>query len=200
MPTDNSQTFDKSKARLRCDLRNRRRQLSVKTRARFDQSVNRHLLKLVNSHGAKSIACYWPFDGEPDIAPLCDQLMTKGCQLALPVISRGNDHCMTFHLWQSKTTLNRNRYGICEPAASPCLPVCNFDMLLMPLVGYDLQGHRIGMGAGYYDRHLESIRNSPTPMRVGVAYSLQEIHHVNEDAWDVSLHAIVNEHGCFTLL
>ena len=82
------------------------------------------------------------------------------------------------------------------------LPVetrASFDMLIMPLVGYDLQGNRLGLGSGYYDRYLEPLRDSPAPLRVGVAYSLQEVAPLKPDSWDISLHALVNELGCFTL-
>ena len=68
----------------------------------------------------------------------------------------------------------------------------------MPLVGYDHLGNRLGMGAGYYDRHLESLRNSSLPLRVGIAYSLQEIESLKQNDWDIPLHGVVNENGWFT--
>jgi 5-formyltetrahydrofolate cyclo-ligase len=75
------------------------------------------------------------------------------------------------------------------------MPVSDFDMLLIPMVGYDKSGNRIGMGAGYYDRHLESIRELGTPVRVGVAYSSQEINSIKQNQWDIPLHGVVNENG-----
>ena len=72
-------------------------------------------------------------------------------------------------------------------------------MLLIPLVAYDCNGNRLGMGSGYYDRHLESIRDQPAPLRVGIAYSLQKIDPIEENDWDIPLHGVVNEHGWFTL-
>jgi len=66
------------------------------------------------------------------------------------------------------------------------------------LVAYDLQGNRLGMGAGYYDRELESLRDSTTPLRIGIAYSLQEVSLLPKDDWDISLHGVVNESGWFT--
>ena len=74
------------------------------------------------------------------------------------------------------------------------------DMLLMPLVGYDRFGNRLGMGAGYYDRCLESLSDLATPLRVGIAYSLQEIDPVAKNKWDIPLHGLVNEHGWFTFV
>jgi len=123
--------------------------------------------------------------------------MAEGCRLALPVIRREDGHRMDFHAWREDTVLAENRYGILEPQETELLPVSSFDMLLMPLVGYDRSGNRLGMGAGYYDRCLVSIRDRETPLRVGVAYSLQETEPVEVQAWDVPLHGVVNENGWF---
>ncbi len=71
--------------------------------------------------------------------------------------------------------LVKNRYGIFEPQDTAAIPVSRLDLLIMPLVGYDRFGNRLGMGSGYYDRYLESSGNSAAPLRVGIAYSLQEI-------------------------
>jgi len=164
-------------------------------RQAHDLAIGGNLLNLVTTRQAGTIAGYWPFNGEPDITPLCRQLMAAGCRLALPVIKDADDHHMEFHAWREDTVLAANRYGILEPRDTELLPVASFDMLLMPLVGYDRHGNRLGMGAGYYDRCLVSIRDLELPLRVGVAYSLQETEPVEEAEWDVPLHGVVNEHG-----
>jgi 5-formyltetrahydrofolate cyclo-ligase len=189
-----------SKLALRRQLRDQRCSLSAALRAKYDEAVRQHLLKLINSRKILSIACYQAFNGEPDIAPLCRQLHTRAYELALPVVSGHNDHAMQFHAWHAKTTLAKNRYGILEPRGTAAVPVSEFDMLIMPLVGYDRFGNRLGMGSGYYDRHLESLRGLDSPLRVGVAYSLQEIEPIRKNNWDIPLHGIVNEHGWFTFV
>lgn len=198
MRQNTGQSANQTKTILRRKLRAERSKLSTFVRARHDEAIGQYLLQMVNSKGARSIACYWPFDGEPDITPICRQLMADGCELALPVISGNNDHEMHFHSWRQNSELGRNRYGIFEPLETAPMPLPGFDMLLMPLVGYDRCGNRLGMGSAYYDRCLESLRNSPTPLRVGIAYSLQEIDPVEKNMWDIPLHGLVNEHGWFT--
>jgi 5-formyltetrahydrofolate cyclo-ligase len=186
---------NQSRSDLRQKLRSLRNGFSDARRAGHDKAIGRYLLELVRSRRAGSIAGYWPFNGEPDITPVCRQLMADGCRLALPVIEGENAGRMEFHSWRADTDLAQNRYGIFEPQATGIIPVSNFDMLIVPLVGYDRFGNRLGMGAGYYDRCLETIRDLDTPLRVGVAYSLQEMDPAAAQEWDVPLHGVVNEHG-----
>jgi len=188
---------NQSRSNLRQHLRALRNGLTETQRAGYDRAIGRNLLELVKSRRTGTIAGYWAFNGEPDITPPCRQLMTQGCRLALPVLKGENGYDMDFHAWREDTVLAANRYGILEPRSTEPLPVAGFDMLLMPLVGYDRSGNRLGMGAGYYDRCLASIRDLDTPLRVGVAYSLQETAAVDGEEWDIPLHGVLNEHGWF---
>jgi len=169
-------------------------------RASHNAAIGHHLLRLVKSLGAGSVACYWPYNGEPDIKPVYEQLIADGCELALPVISENNDNAMRFHAWRQDTDLEKNRYGIFEPQDTAAIPLTRFDILIMPLVGYDRFGNRLGMGCGYYDRYLESLRDLATPLRAGIAYSLQEIDRLDKNTWDIPLHGVVNERGWFTFV
>jgi len=200
MRQNTGQTSDHSKRILRRELRAKRSQLSKRQRSGHDRAIGQHLGHLIKSCGARSIACFWPFDGEPDITPVLRQLMTGDCELSLPVISADDNHGMHFHSWRLDTVMEKNRYGIFEPVKTASTLLSSIDMLLMPLVGYDRCGNRLGMGAGYYDRCLESLRESLTPLRVGIAYSLQETGPLIENKWDIPIHGVVNEHGWFTFV
>jgi len=186
---------NQAKSKLRRQLRTVRNSFSNAQRAEHDAAIGRHLSELVKSRRAVSIACYWPFNGEPDITPACRQLMLAGYRLSLPVVTGENGHEMNFHSWRADTGLSKNRYGILEPQNTERVPISSIDMLFMPLVGYDRFGNRLGMGAGYYDRCLETRRDLPAPLRVGIAYSLQEIDRVEGEQWDIRLHGVVNERG-----
>jgi len=184
-----------SKSILRRKLRSIRNSFSSALRAEHDTAIGRHLSELVRFRRAGSIACYWPFNGEPDITPVCTRLMAAGCRLSLPVVAGENGHEMNFHSWRADTVLAKNRYGILEPQDTKPVTISSLDILFMPLVGYDRFGNRLGMGAGYYDRCLATIRDLPAPLRVGIAYSQQEIDRVEGEQWDIRLHGVINEHG-----
>ena len=180
---------------LRNELRQKRRDIPSVIRATHDQAIRQHLLQVINSQAVKTLACYWPFDGEPDLLPLCEQLMTGDYEVALPVISASDDYRMDFYPWNHRTALRENQYGISEPQKTISMPLSGFDMLLIPLVAYDKTGSRMGMGSGYYDRKLASSKDLRQPLRVGVAYSSQEVDLIHKNKWDIPLHAVVTEHG-----
>jgi 5-formyltetrahydrofolate cyclo-ligase len=179
-------------------MRERRSALDRRTRSAFDQSIRQHLQKLVEERGCRAIAAFWPFNGEPDITPLFEPWMKAGCELALPVVSGLDDHAMQFHAWLPDVQLVANRYGIFEPLGAPVVELAACDLLLAPLVAYDHSGNRLGMGKGYYDRHLEPLRDKCPPLRAGIAYSLQQSDTLEANPWDVPLHGLVNERGWVT--
>jgi len=189
-----------SKTLLRQDLRKKRSALSLQQRMNHDLAIQKHMLTLVQTQGARKIACYWPFNGEPDLIPLCRDLLDEGCEIALPVISENERGSMQFFSWQKDTQLIKNRFGIFEPTTNAPVRISEFDILIIPLVAYDLEGNRVGMGAGYYDRYLEALRTQQAPLRVGAAYSLQELAAIERNKWDIPLHGIVNERGWFTFV
>jgi 5-formyltetrahydrofolate cyclo-ligase len=89
--------------------------------------------------------------------------------------------------------LRRNRYGIAEPVVLKRPP--RLDLILLPLVAFDAQGRRLGMGGGYYDRLLQRARASRRPLRVGHAFGAQQVAAVPVAAHDVRLDAVVTEQG-----
>lgn len=182
-----------SKSQLRKSLRLQRRNIPTELREQHDRAIQRQLLALIKSRNARTLACFWPFDGEPDLIPACKELMQCGCEIALPVVEGESDYKMEFHLWSPDIPLTKSRYGIHEPQKSIPIPPTRFDMLLIPLVGYDKNGNRVGMGAGYYDRHLASVCDLQKPLRVGIAYQLQELEQIQQNDWDVPLHGVINE-------
>jgi len=173
--------------------------LSEASRSVFDQAIKQSLLELVENTGARKLAAFWPFDGEPDLEPAMEALSDNGVLICLPlIIQTSEDISLEFHSWSPDTVMTRNRFGIPEPVDGDVTAVTDLDLLLMPLVAWDESGHRLGMGSGYYDRVLSSQSDSCKPLRIGIAYELQKTAHVPSDAWDIPMHHVITEKGRFT--
>jgi len=194
------QTPDKmSRQALREKLRHKRSAISDAQRLQFDRVIRQRLLDLIESFETFSIAAYWPFDGEPDITPLFQKLVDKGFEVALPRIAELGPE-MEFHAWKPESKLVKNRFGIPEPVDTKVIPLTKCQLLVMPLVGYDERGNRLGVGSGYYDRHLESMRDSWQPLRIGTAYSLQKVELLKHNDWDIPLHGVISEDGLLAFM
>jgi 5-formyltetrahydrofolate cyclo-ligase len=138
---------------------------------------------------SRSVAFYWPADGEISPLPLLRPAMRLGKTLYLPVIRR---HSLVFRRYRPGNPLRHNRFGIPEPAPhQPTLLARQLDLVLVPLVGFDLRCNRLGMGAGFYDRCFD---RAGTRLRcIGLAHELQKIASVPQDPWDKPLHAVVTD-------
>lgn len=112
-------------------------------------------------------------------------------QLFLPVIVANKQ--LSFAQWAIDAKLTANRYGIPEPHdQAPRCAVADLDIIILPLVAWDRQGGRLGMGGGYYDRTLAGVRG---PLLVGLSHAQQEVPQVPRDDWDVPLDFVVTENA-----
>ncbi|PHR50819.1 MULTISPECIES: 5-formyltetrahydrofolate cyclo-ligase [Cycloclasticus] len=185
---------------LRQSLRRRRNAISTSDRARFDYSINQHLLKTGLLLRSSSAASYLANDGEPTLDLFIQACSKTRCKHYLPALNKQRLRFSSY-LWGDP--LENNRFNIPEPAKQLYLPAKLLTSILIPLVGFDQLGHRIGMGGGYYDRTLNFMLSpacKKKPLLVGIAYSLQMVDTIKPEAWDVPLDAIVTELGvvCFS--
>jgi 5-formyltetrahydrofolate cyclo-ligase len=148
--------------------------------------------------GARTIGLYVAVGAEPDTAPLGALARRAQCRIFLPRIIDYRHHRMVFAR-ADVTPLQPNRHGVPEPAAlAPRIPARWLSVIFLPVLGFDRAGTRLGSGAGYYDRLLGFRRlrlHWHRPLLVGLAFSCQEIAHIEPAAHDVPLDAIVTEHG-----
>lgn len=184
-----------SKKQLRKELRQRRQTLGQPIQLAAAAAVSDHIRQLPGWARARSIGLYLANDGEVDTTPLSTLCRRRGMQVFLPVINR--DTSLSFAEWTPEAELTANRFGIGEPppSAARC-PVSDLDILVLPVVGWDRRGGRLGMGGGFYDRTLAAINR---PLLVGLAHSVQELAQTPVDAWDIFVDFIVTEaslHRC----
>ena len=182
---------------LRRELRQRRRALDAGRQRQHARLVMEQLSRLPECRGARHIAAYMACDGELDPGPYLRLARRLGSRIYLPVLAKDAPSGVRFHpLPAGPRGWRRNRYGIAEPVTRPALPAWRLDALLMPLVGFDRQGHRLGMGGGYYDRLLAGLaRQSRRPRCIGLAHSCQEVAGLPVAGWDQDMDVVVTERG-----
>ena len=182
---------------LRRSLRAARRSIPAAARILAAESLATRLLALPFAPATGHVAGYWALDGE--IALHAWQLrLPTAVQYCLPVL--GDDQTLRFASWRPGAPLRPNRFGIPEPevAVSQLLPAESMALVVLPLVGFDARGQRLGMGGGWYDRSFAFRRDRPAPpWLVGAAFAVQQIESLAPEPWDVALDAVCSERDTF---
>jgi 5-formyltetrahydrofolate cyclo-ligase len=182
-------SVNSSKANLRAAALAARDALSGEHRAAAAQAIADRGLPIEIMRGA-AVAGYSPIRSEIDPMPLLRKFAAQGAQLALPVIMAG-DQPLKFRAWSPSDRLRRGRLGILEPPpdAAELVP----DILLIPLAAFDRLGHRIGYGAGHYDRTLAQLREWKAITAIGLAFAAQEVEAVPALLHDAALDYVLTE-------
>jgi 5-formyltetrahydrofolate cyclo-ligase len=183
---------------LRKTLRARRHALGAATRTRLSRAITRHLLAAIGpAVRGRHIAGYAALADEPDLGAALAALARRGALIYLPRIDNYRLGRMSFA--RCDGDLRPNRYGIAEPGqAAPARRAADLDIALLPLVGFDAHGVRLGMGGGYYDRAFAFRRYPravPRPRLIGIAFACQQVDALPVAPHDVRLDAVVTESG-----
>jgi 5-formyltetrahydrofolate cyclo-ligase len=182
--------IEAAKAALRNKARTARAALSPSFRAQAAKDAAEHFFREVTLAPAETIAGYWSIRDEMDCRPILLRLMDTNQPVCLPVVL-GDDQPLELRLWEQGSALYEAGFGTLAPAE--LAPVVEPDVILMPLLGFDGTGTRLGYGGGYYDRTFAAI--SKDVRLIGLAFSAQEIATIPHEPHDVPLDAIVTETG-----
>ncbi|MBB1326217.1 5-formyltetrahydrofolate cyclo-ligase [Pseudoalteromonas sp. SR45-1] len=186
------------RAQIRAEIRNTRKNLSNNQQIIAAQSLKMNFiqhLKSENTTNSKHIAIYSSNDGELDTSLLIKELWNLNHAVYLPIIHPFNGANLLFQRYEKNSPMRANRYGILEPKlnCSQICPLPALDYLLMPLVAFDKQGNRLGMGGGFYDRTLARLheQNWQKPQLIGLAHECQKVDALPIESWDVPLKTII---------
>ena len=169
-------------------------------RKHHDRHIAAHLANLLAQRGPlRRIALYLATPDEAALSLWLTSAQTSGLQLFAPVVGVEKGQ-MAFYPIGPNTPIRRGRLGLQEPVVQdndrPINPD-TLDVALVPLLGFDDQGHRLGMGGGYYDRYFSSAEQRP--WIVGIAYDIQRSKEpLPTEPWDIMLDAVVTETGFCT--
>lgn len=179
---------------LRQHLRSRRRALSNREQQRHAFFSTMRFLSWFRGLQTKRVAVFLSQDGELDTRRLIKYLWQRRIAVFLPVVEA--DGVLSFAPYHITTSLRPNRFGILEPSKlEPRLSITQMSLLLMPLVGFDAQGNRLGMGGGFYDKTLAACRRpcAHQPKLVGWAHQCQQVQAFPVQPWDVPLEHLITE-------
>jgi 5-formyltetrahydrofolate cyclo-ligase len=183
-----------ARAALRRTLRSKRRAITGSVRA----AAARQVARLVSATGwlkpGRHIGLYLSMPEELDTAPLLALAQRRGCTISLPRVVAKRQGRMHFH--DLAGGVRRGAFGILEPVGTKYRPARSLDLVFVPLVGFDPQGNRMGMGRGFYDicfAHRRRLQHWRRPLLVGVAYECQYVPSLPLSDHDVPMDAIVTE-------
>ncbi|WP_193014723.1 5-formyltetrahydrofolate cyclo-ligase [Proteus sp. FME41] len=182
----------KQRDEIRKTIRQKRRLLPPEQQQIAAAKLCEQVLSHPKIKQAQTIALFLSFDGEIDTSPLISQLWALNKQVCLPVLHPFHRHHLLFLRYTPTTVLIKNRFNISEPAlnVNTVIPIADINIIFTPLVAFDLQGQRLGMGGGFYDRTLENWQQkSFYPM--GLAHVCQQVDSLPSASWDVPLPEII---------
>jgi 5-formyltetrahydrofolate cyclo-ligase len=194
--TPASSPTDPERTALRTRLRAQRDAIAPGERIAAATALAEHLEAIPEFMTDRNVAGYWAVAGELPLAGILGGLRARGQSYHLPVI--GADGRLLFAPWTPGIDVVPNRFGIPEPSLPPSELVGPdaIDVVLVPLLGFDRRGHRLGFGGGYYDRTFAFLRETVRPSRpilAGIGYARQEIDRIEPRDWDVRLDYVATE-------
>ena len=185
-----------SRSQLRNTIRQQRRGIDPREAEYCAEQLAQHACNERITRNSRHIAAYLASDGEIDPLPLIQRLWKLGKKLYLPVLAPFAERKLWFARFEPGDRLVFNRYGIPEPERRRLIKPCNLDLVFTPLVAFDSNGHRLGMGGAYYDHSFAFLGKRTRlykPKLVGLAYEFQKQAAIDVNHWDIPLHAVVTE-------
>lgn len=180
------------KAALRRERLALRDAIPAETRIEASLTMADHAGDVIALDPGHIVSGFWPIRSEVDIRPLMARLKSRGARLCLPAIV--DKQTIVFRELLDGIDVIATGFGTTGPG--PEAPELDPDIMLVPLSAFDATGHRIGYGAGFYDRAIDRLRNKGhLPKLIGIAFDCQEVETVPAEPHDVALDAVLTESG-----
>ncbi|MAZ66810.1 MAG: 5-formyltetrahydrofolate cyclo-ligase [Kangiellaceae bacterium] len=184
------------KSQIRKQMRAQRQSMSPSERFQLSIDLKQRLLGMPEIARANNVGTYLAYDGELSLDSFIDSCWHQGTQVCLPSLHPIGYNKLWFMPFRPQSRMVRNRYGISEPEGcyQNATKLYMLDVILMPLVAFDRQGNRLGMGGGFYDRTLACLKarsRRGKPKLFGIAYDHQQVEALPVEPWDIPLDGII---------
>jgi 5-formyltetrahydrofolate cyclo-ligase len=181
-------------ARLRKSAIAARRSIDENTRNEASSIITERIMRSHEFNACNSIACYLSTYDEVDPSAIIDRAWRAKKRVSAPVTdNRGG---MKFRHLTPDTQLERNIFGIWEPVSGPFIAAKSIDLVITPVVAFDNDRHRIGMGGAYFDRCFAFLKNRRfwyRPKMIGLAFDCQKVEKIVPNPWDIRLYKLFTE-------
>jgi 5-formyltetrahydrofolate cyclo-ligase len=190
--------MNNSKNKIRQSIRAKRHTLSVEQQNKAAEQVFKYIAQLHRYHLSQHIAFYLSTQSELNPEQILLNAYQAGKKCYLPVLHSQKINTLCFLPYAPGDKLVANRFGILEPAIEDVkntIPVWQLELVFVPLVAFDKDLNRLGMGKGYYDRTFEFLRqpSAHKPFLIGLGYAMQEVEQLAFEPHDVKLDMVVTE-------
>jgi 5-formyltetrahydrofolate cyclo-ligase len=175
----------------RTELLARRREITEADRRQWNASITRLLIEGFPLLRSMALGFYWPMESEFDPRFATRHFRDHGATLALPVVVRRNTP-LQFREWHPGAVVVKGVFDLPMPSETP---VVRPQALLIPPIGFDAEGYRLGYGGGYFDRTLATL--TPHPLKIGVGFEVSRIPTIHPQPHDVPMDFIVTESGIY---
>ncbi len=196
-----SQAVVAERSALRIRMRRLRRALPRDEQRRAALAVAQRILRLPHCRPGARIGIYLALPGELNLQSFIERALARGCRLFVPHITHVRRRQMAFYRFTPTSRLHTEQWNIpqlCDVHRQQRIDSAMLDAVLVPIVAFDQHGNRLGMGAGFYDRHFARLRRTPgwqRPHLIGIAYACQEVAVLGTQPHDVRLELIATEHN-----
>jgi len=190
---------EQQKNLIRQEIRQLRQSISAETSFSAGKSAASNLESLPEFEKAKQIACFLSFDGEIDTSPVIELIQKRGKTCLLPYLRPSKPNRLWFLPFYPGDKMKKNRYGIPEvdKGSENAVRISQIDTILMPLVAFDIEGNRLGMGGGFYDATLAYLKEpefeNSRPSCLGFAFEKQKVNSIPCESWDYKIDAVVTD-------
>jgi len=183
-------TLREQKNRSREILRRKKDAMLPEERLEKSQRICRHLMGIIRDN--ETVMAYTSKEKEVNTEPLIRALFVQGNPVVVPIIIK-EDVSLRLSYIRDFSALVPSTFGVPEPIGSE-IPAAaeDLDMIILPMLGFDRAGGRIGYGAGYYDRFLSK---NPDLQKIGIAFACQEVENLPQEENDIRMDVVVTEEG-----
>jgi len=185
---------DTAQSTLRRAAKNARAGLSVEQRRQASEKIASKIIASDLFDGAQNIACYIPLDTEVSTWPIIRRAWDMKKRVFAPVTKKNFQ--MVFCEFTDTGGLEANKWGLQEPKAGKRANLKQLDVVIAPVVAFDMNRNRIGMGGGFYDRAFSFLGDADDtikPVLIGVAFDCQNVEKISPNPWDIRLFRIITE-------